>query len=154
MVKALRCFLQSNGACSWLYCLFRCHFWSVAVEIRRSLTLITAPLDFSACLATLLADDVGASLKVSIEMWVYFLGIAVYDLIVMRFQSSPVLNVHCSAQRLFHTKILFWPSLFKVGRMMMNIRGLILDDPEHTVYLQTIQFAAPTDSASGIEEVA
>jgi hypothetical protein len=27
---------------------------------------------------------------------------------------------------------------------MMNMRGLILDDPEHTVYLQTIQFAERT----------
>ena len=35
--------------------------------------------------------------------------------------------------------------------MMMNIRGLILDDPEHTVYLQTLQFGAATNSASEIE---
>jgi len=33
----------------------------------------------------------------------------------------------------------------KVGRMVMNIRGLILDDPNHTVYLQSLQFwALPT----------
>jgi hypothetical protein len=25
--------------------------------------------------------------------------------------------------------------------MMMNIRGLIMEDPEHTVHLQTLQFA-------------
>jgi len=25
--------------------------------------------------------------------------------------------------------------------MMMNIRGLIMDDPEYTVHLQTLQFA-------------
>jgi len=42
-------------------------------------------------------------------------------------------------------------SLHQVGRMMMNIRGLILDDPEHTIYLQTFQFAAATNSDSGIE---
>ena len=29
----------------------------------------------------------------------------------------------------------------KAGGMMMNIRGLIMDDPEHTVHLHTIQFA-------------
>jgi hypothetical protein len=38
--------------------------------------------------------------------------------------------------------------------MMMNIRGLILDDPEHTVHLQTLQFAAPNNSGREIEEVA
>jgi hypothetical protein len=31
----------------------------------------------------------------------------------------------------------------QVGRMMMNIRGLVLDDPDHTTHLQTLQFAAP-----------
>jgi hypothetical protein len=30
----------------------------------------------------------------------------------------------------------------KLGRLMMNLRGLVLDDPEHTVHLQTLQFAA------------
>jgi hypothetical protein len=40
----------------------------------------------------------------------------------------------------------------KVGRMMMNIRGLIMEDPEHTVHLQTLQFAARTDAGSEIEE--
>ena len=39
----------------------------------------------------------------------------------------------------------------KVGRMIMNIRGLILDDPEHTVHLQTLQFARRTHSGSNIE---
>jgi hypothetical protein len=28
----------------------------------------------------------------------------------------------------------------KVGRMMMNIRGLIMDDSKHTVHLQALQF--------------
>jgi hypothetical protein len=32
---------------------------------------------------------------------------------------------------------------------MMNIRGLIVDDPEHTVYLQTLEFA---NRGSEIEE--
>jgi hypothetical protein len=45
-------------------------------------------------------------------------------------------------------------SPLKVGRMMMNIRGLILDDPEHTVHLRTLQFAAPSNSGSDVEEVA
>jgi len=33
-----------------------------------------------------------------------------------------------------------------VGRMMMNLRGLILDDPDHTIHLQTLQFAAGANS--------
>jgi hypothetical protein len=32
--------------------------------------------------------------------------------------------------------------------MMMNLRGLILDDPEHTVHLQTLEFARRHDSNS------
>jgi len=39
-----------------------------------------------------------------------------------------------------------------VGRMMMNIRGLIMEDPEHTVHLQTLQFAARTNAGSEVEE--
>jgi len=33
-----------------------------------------------------------------------------------------------------------------VGRMMMNIRGLIMEDPEHTIHLKTMQFDRPTNS--------
>jgi hypothetical protein len=36
--------------------------------------------------------------------------------------------------------------------MMMNIRGLIMDDPEHTTHLQTLQFAARTNAGSEVEE--
>jgi hypothetical protein len=36
--------------------------------------------------------------------------------------------------------------------MMMNIRGLILDDPEHTVHLQTLKFAGHTNSSSEVDE--
>jgi hypothetical protein len=35
--------------------------------------------------------------------------------------------------------------------MMMNIRALILDDPEHTVHLQTLKFASHHNSGSEIE---
>jgi hypothetical protein len=49
------------------------------------------------------------------------------------------------------TKYLDLTSPHQVARMMMNIRGLILDDPEHTIYLQTFQFVAATKSDSGIE---
>jgi hypothetical protein len=33
--------------------------------------------------------------------------------------------------------------------MMMNIRGLILDDLEHTVHLQTLEFSRRHDSGLG-----
>jgi hypothetical protein len=36
--------------------------------------------------------------------------------------------------------------------MMINIRGLIMDDPEHTVHLQTLQFATQINAGSEIEE--
>ena len=35
---------------------------------------------------------------------------------------------------------------------MMNIRGLILDDPGHTTHLQTLEFANHPNSGSEIEE--
>jgi len=38
--------------------------------------------------------------------------------------------------------------------MMMNIRGLILDDPGHTVHLQTLEFINHPDSSSEIDEEA
>jgi len=34
-----------------------------------------------------------------------------------------------------------------VGRMMMNLRGLIMDDPEHTEHLRTLQFNQGPNSA-------
>jgi len=37
--------------------------------------------------------------------------------------------------------------------MMMNIRGLALDDPEHTTHLHTLQFAVRPNIDSEIEEV-
>jgi hypothetical protein len=36
--------------------------------------------------------------------------------------------------------------------MMMNLRGLILDDPDYTIHLQTLEFATRTDSE--VEEIA
>jgi hypothetical protein len=36
--------------------------------------------------------------------------------------------------------------------MMMNIRGLIMEEQEHTVHLQTLQFATRTDAGPEIEE--
>ena len=38
--------------------------------------------------------------------------------------------------------------------MMMNIRGLILDDPGYTVPLQTPKFTKPPNSDSEINELA
>jgi hypothetical protein len=35
----------------------------------------------------------------------------------------------------------------------MNLRGLILDDPEHTVHLHTLQFAERTNQGTGSEEI-
>ena len=35
---------------------------------------------------------------------------------------------------------------------MMNIRGLILDDPEHTVHLRTLEFVNRPNLSSEISE--
>jgi hypothetical protein len=36
--------------------------------------------------------------------------------------------------------------------MMMNIRGLVVDDPVHTTHLQTLQFAAPPNVSEAVSE--
>jgi len=38
------------------------------------------------------------------------------------------------------------------GRMMMNLRGLIAEDPEHTIHLQPIQFATQANSDTDTED--
>jgi len=43
-------------------------------------------------------------------------------------------------------------SSIMAGRMMMNIRGLNMDDPEHTVHLKPLEFATRTNAGSEIEE--
>jgi hypothetical protein len=37
---------------------------------------------------------------------------------------------------------------------MMNLRGLVLGDPEHTIHLQTMQFAAQGRSGTDTDEAA
>jgi hypothetical protein len=36
--------------------------------------------------------------------------------------------------------------------MMMNIRGLIMDDPDHTIHLQTLHFTTRAQSGTYIED--
>jgi hypothetical protein len=43
--------------------------------------------------------------------------------------------------------------MHQVGRMMMNIRGLILEDPEHVVHLLSLQFLKNPNLGLQIEEV-
>jgi len=42
-------------------------------------------------------------------------------------------------------------SIIAVSRMMMNIRGLIMEDPEHTIHLRSLEFAACTNPGSEME---
>jgi len=49
---------------------------------------------------------------------------------------------------LFPTQII---SSIAAGRMMMNIRGLVLDDPEHTAHLCTLQFTTSPKAGSEVE---
>ena len=69
------------------------------------------------------------------------------------FQPNAVHSFRCGTLVLFRNCNSFClTSPHKVGRMMMNIRGLIMDDPEHTTHLQTLQFATRTNAGSEIEE--
>jgi hypothetical protein len=52
---------------------------------------------------------------------------------------------------LFHDKEFYLKLAQKVSRMMMNIRGLIMEDPEHTIHLRTLEFAVRTNPGSEIE---
>jgi hypothetical protein len=61
---------------------------------------------------------------------------------------------YCSALHLFHEWIYGLTALLQVGRMMMNIRGLVLDDPGHTMHLRALQFNGNLIPDSEIEEVA
>jgi hypothetical protein len=72
----------------------------------------------------------------------------------MPFQSNPVHIINRSMLYLFYAEMFGLNLPHQVGRMMMNIRGLIMGDPEHTTHLQTLQFAAPANAGSEIEEVA
>jgi hypothetical protein len=60
-------------------------------------------------------------------------------------------SFHCGALHLLRDEISDPTPSHKVGRMMMNLRGLVLDDPEHTAHLQTLQFAAYNNTDSGGE---
>jgi hypothetical protein len=70
----------------------------------------------------------------------------------MSFQSKPVHIFNCGMLYLFHDPIFSLISLRKAGRMMMNIRGLILDDPGNTIHLKSLHFAEGTysDSETGV----
>jgi hypothetical protein len=59
---------------------------------------------------------------------------------------------HYGTLVLFRNHIFGLTSLHQVGRMMMNIRGLVMEDPEHTMHLKTLQFAARTNAGSEVEE--
>jgi len=85
---------------------------------------------------TLLARD-------SIVYFTIILACTVVDLIADR-------DIHFPITVSFATQCI---TSIAVGRMMMNIRGLILNDPEYTVHLQALQFAVP-EAGPEIEEVA
>jgi hypothetical protein len=68
------------------------------------------------------------------------------------FQSRPMCGFYGGVPSLLCDEICDLTSSHKVGRIMMNIRGLIMDDPEHTVHLQTIQFTTRTNLCAEIED--
>jgi hypothetical protein len=47
---------------------------------------------------------------------------------------------------------MFFDLATQVGRIMMNLRGLIMDDPEHTLHLQALQFNTLAHIGEDIDE--
>ena len=70
---------------------------------------------------------------------------------MMSVQSNPVYSNYCSTFCPFRGQEFDLKLAQKVSRMMMNIRGLIMDDPEHTIHLSTLEFATRTNPGSEIE---
>jgi hypothetical protein len=65
-------------------------------------------------------------------------------------------SVHLPWQYVYRLLAIFLGSpcycLHKLGCLMMNIRGLVLDDPDHTVHVRTLQFAAQDISGTETDE--
>jgi hypothetical protein len=67
-------------------------------------------------------------------------------------QSNPMhINYGSMLWNLFHDKEFVIKLAQKVSHMMMNIHGLIMEDPEHTIHLRTLQFATHNNPGSEIE---
>ena len=127
-----------------LYYLLYCHIWCVNARIWQLLALIMACHYFSVGLMLTLGSEICEVLQV-------------YTLSIFSGQprSQCISSIAVCYTSFVMVFVLFWlTSPYKVGHMMMNICGLILEDPEHTVHLQTLQFGAGTNSSSQIEEVA
>ena len=59
---------------------------------------------------------------------------------------------HFGALHMFSQRICGLTSMHQVGRMMMNIRGLIPEDPENVVHLSSSQFLQDPNLGLQIEE--
>jgi len=143
---------QNYRACSWLDGLLCHRCWSVNGKLENFVKLITAGHSGPHC------DGSGwhSSIYITIRLSCSTVSESTHKDLAPLWQRvfSPtqcIISISvryvcfiCCTQDL--------TSLHKVGRMMMNIRGLIVDDPEHTLHLQTLEFTNRHRSGSEIEE--
>ncbi|KIM90137.1 hypothetical protein PILCRDRAFT_172884 [Piloderma croceum F 1598] len=131
------CYIVFQGA------FIQWHAWVPALSLEGILMLLTACKVFS------YRNDMNRTITVlardsAIYFAILFVGIVltVVDAVHNYIPVSPLLPTQCITS-------------IAVGRMMMNIRGLILGDPEHTVHLaRTLEFASRHDSGLEVEEQA
>jgi len=108
-------------------------------ELNRTITVLARDsilyfIVVFACLATVLAADIHRNIRISFQL-------------PAQCMSSVAVRSVCFIAR-------FWSLTSpKVGRMIMNIRGLVMDNSEHSVTtpLQTIRFASRTNMSAGVE---
>jgi len=101
--------------------------WVVFLAVEGVLMLLTTYQVFS--YRNSMNRTISVLARDSIVYFIIIFAFLILDLIVGRtsFKVNFLIPTRCI-------------SSIAVGRMMMNIRGLILEDPGHTLHLQTLQF--------------
>jgi hypothetical protein len=144
---------QSHHTCSWLNRLLCHRCWSVNGKKKKFIQLITASHSGPH------SDGIEWHLSIYINVRPSYSTVSEYS--THKGLAALWQCVFSATQCIVSISVRYvcficciWDliSLHKVGRMMMNIRGLIMDDPEHTVHLQTLEFADSNCSGSEIKE--
>ena len=107
---------------------------------------------FAVCLVTIVAKDIrGTGVATLIQMWVNSLRLPALSPLWC-FSPTQCITSIMVRYACFVNNTVGLTSSHKVGRMMMNLRGLILQDPGHTTHLKTLEFVANANSVSKIED--
>jgi len=117
------------------------HVWAVFLSLEGILMLLTAYKTFlyrkqiNRTIFVLARDSIVYSTVVFVTNLIAVIGDLNFDIVWFQFPGQCITSI-------------------AVGRMMMNIRGLVMDDPEHTGHMRTLQFAQrPSSSTKGKEVV-